>query len=240
MQDSIRIGTAGWRLPKPLQPDFPGEGTHLARYARRLNASEINASFYQHNRQELYAKWAKEAGEGVRFAVKAPRWVTHHARLRRFEGMPDFLGEIAGLSDSLGPILLQLPPSLKFEPGNVDAFLKQLREVHGGPIACEPRHESWFAPEPEQLLNHHRIARVAAHPPLTEGADQPGGWQGLHYYRLHGSPKRFYSAYDKTFLEDLAKRVDPATDTWVIFNNTAESGGLENALQFRDLIGVSH
>lgn len=232
MQKECRIGTAGWRLPKSLQPDFPGEGTHLARYARRLNASEINASFYKHHRLELYAKWAGEAGEGFRFAVKVPRWVTHHARLRGFEGIPEFLDEIAGLGDSLGPILLQLPPSLRFEPKNVDKFLTRLRKAHDGLIACEPRHESWFAPEPEQLLKDHRIARVAAHPPITEGADQPGGWQGLHYYRLHGSPKRFYSAYDERFLKDLAKRVDPATDAWVIFNNTAESGGLENAVQF--------
>lgn len=236
MQNGIRIGTAGWRLPKLLQSDFPGEGTHLARYARWLNASEINASFYKRHRPALYAKWAQEAGESFRFAVKVPRWVTHHARLRSFDGMLEFFEEVAGLGDRLGPLLLQLPPSLRFEPDHVASFLIRLREAHDGPIACEPRHESWFKEEPEQLLGHYRVARVAAHPPITEGADEPGGWQGLHYYRLHGSPKRFYSAYGEPFLKDFANRLDPTTDTWVIFNNTAESGGLENALQVHRIL----
>lgn len=93
-ENMIYVGCAGWRLPKEMQPAFPGEGTHLERYGARLPACEINSSFYRSQRRQLYAKWAREA-PSVRFAVKVPRWITHNARLRHAEGLDEFL-EAAG------------------------------------------------------------------------------------------------------------------------------------------------
>lgn len=233
----MRVGCAGWRLPKEMQPEFPGEGTHLQRYARRCNACEINSSFYRPHRPSLYAKWAREAGPGRLFAVKVPRTLTHSARLRRTEGLDQFLEEVQGLGDALGPLLLQLPPSLRLEPDNVEAFLGTLRAAFDGPVVCEPRHESWFTDDGEALLQRFRVARVAAHPPVTEGADVPGGAGELAYYRLHGSPKRFESEYDHAFLRDLAARLQQTgRPTWCIFNNTATPAGLRNVLALNDLL----
>lgn len=233
----IRVGCAGWRLPKEVQPEFPGEGTHLQRYARQFNACEINTSFYRSHRPSLYAKWAREGGPGCLFAVKVPRTLTHSARLRRTEGLDAFLEEIHGLGDGLGPLLLQLPPSLRLEPENVEAFLGTLRAAFDGPVVCEPRHESWFTDEGEALLQRFRVARVAAHPPVAEEADVPGGAGELAYYRLHGSPRRFESEYEAPFLRSLAARLEQITcPTWCIFNNTATPAGLRNALALRDLL----
>lgn len=233
----FRLGCAGWQLARSLQPRFPGPGTHLARYARVLSAVEINSSFHRAQRRQLYEKWAAEVPEGFRFAVKLPRWLTHEQRLRDTDGLDAFLGQVYGLGRKLGPLLIQLPPSLRFEGEHVERFLSALRQAHRGPVVCEPRHASWFAAGPERLLDRFEVARVAADPPVAAGCERPGGWPGCRYYRLHGQPRRFYSSYSTAFLDEFARRLRQhgaaaATD-WCIFNNTAADAGLENALALR-------
>jgi uncharacterized protein YecE (DUF72 family) len=78
------------------------------------------------------------------------------------------------------------------------------------------------------------IARVAADPLRAPGGGEPGGWDGLVYYRLHGFPRVYYSSYDADFLDALAIRMAqlsaPATPTWCIFDNTTLGAGTSNAL----------
>ena len=65
------------------------------------------------------------------------------------------------------------------------------------------------------------------------GADLPSGWPGLRYFRLHGAPRIYYSAYDGAFLRSLKLRLGAASssgETWCIFDNTAAGAALENAL----------
>ncbi|WP_070988966.1 DUF72 domain-containing protein [Halofilum ochraceum] len=229
----IYTGTASWRLLKPIQAQFPGEGTHLARYARRLPAVEVNSSFYRHHRRTQYAKWASEVSEDFRFAVKLPRWLSHDQRLRGHEGLDDFLEEVHGLGDRLGPLLVQLPPSLDFEEEEVGGFLEALREHFDGGVVCEPRHSGWFDGRADELLARFSVSRAAADPPPVAGADEPGGWGGRVYLRLHGRPQRFYSAYTDAFLDQLAGNLPSRAghaETWCIFNNTASEAGIENAL----------
>lgn len=227
----VFVGLAGWRLPRELREWFPAGGTHLQRYAGVFGATEINASFYRSQRRSLYAKWSREAGAHFRFAVKMPQALTHGARLRHTEGLDAFLDEVDGLGDQLGPLLLQLPPSLALEPEHVDAFLSALRERFAGPVACEPRHSSWFTAAGHELLARHAVARVVADPPVTADGAVPGGDTRLRYYRYHGSPERFRSSYSDGFLRDQAASLaDAGSETWCIFNNTATTAGLNNAL----------
>lgn len=229
----IYTGSASWRLLKPVQAQFPGEGTHLARYARRLPAVEVNSSFYRHHRRTQYAKWASEVPEDFRFAVKLPRWLTHDQRLRGHEGLDDFLEEVHGLGDRLGPLLVQLPPSLDFEEEHVETFLEALRARFDGGVVCEPRHAGWFDGRADEMLERFAVSRVAVDPAPVESADRPGGWPGRVYTRLHGRPQRFHSAYSREFLDGLSadlRRRSREADTWCIFNNTATEAGLENAL----------
>jgi uncharacterized protein YecE (DUF72 family) len=220
----LRIGTAGWAIRREYQDSFPGEGSHLARYAARLNAVEINSSFYRPHRPATYAKWARETPAGFSFSVKMPRAITHEARLADAgEALARFLGECGELGGKLGCILIQLPPSLAFRRTD---FFGRLRALYPGPAALEPRHESWFAREADALLKRHRIARVAADPPVDAFA--PGGFEGFEYWRLHGSPKIYYSDYGNDALQALAARVAP--DAWVIFDNTALGHAAGNAL----------
>ncbi len=137
------------------------------------------------------------------------------------------------LGDALGPLLAQLPPSLAFDPDVVGGFLDRLRETHAGPVVVEPRHASWFNADVDRFLRERRVPRVAADPPPAPGAGRPGGWRGLVYYRLHGSPVRYRSAYGAEFVKRLAAELARETrkERWVIFDNTAEGNAVPDALR---------
>jgi uncharacterized protein YecE (DUF72 family) len=237
----VRIGTAAWSVPKEHATPFPTEGSHLERYAAVLNAVEINSSFYRPHRTATYERWAASVPEDFRFAVKVPKAITHERRLADVDDRIDrFLSEVGGLGSKLGPLLVQLPPSLSFQDGIADRFLSDLRSRVPGSIVCEPRHVSWFTPGVEALLAELRIARVTADPAPAPGADEPGGWRGLSYYRLHGSPRIYYSAYSAEYLaaiaEVLARDAAAGIESWCIFDNTAAFAATENALTTRSLV----
>ncbi|MCU1254053.1 MAG: hypothetical protein JWM83_352 [Candidatus Angelobacter sp.] len=215
---------------------FPSEGTHLIRYAGKLNSAEINSCFYREHKPETYRKWAAAVSDDFRFAVKMPRQITHAGKLHVQEqaNLSGFLKQTEGLGEKRGPVLLQLPPSLVFNKILADTFFKMFRGLYGGPAVLEPRHVSWFAEEAESLLQQFRIARVAADPALTHKAAQPSGWTGLAYFRLHGSPKRYYSTYSEDYLSCLAARLRKmavSATVWCIFDNTASGAALANALE---------
>ena len=234
------VGTAGWSIPPALADRFPGEGAHLARYARVFAGAEINSSFHRPHRPGTYARWAAATPPGFRFSAKLPKAITHRARLVDAEALLDgFAAEVAGLGDKLAVLLVQLPPSLAFEAGVADRFFARVRERFGASLACEPRHPSWFAPAADACLTTHQVARVAADPVLAAGGEQPGGWAGLRYHRLHGAPRLYYSAYGEAFLHDLAARLRASdAPTWCVFDNTASGAAAANALSLQAILGA--
>jgi uncharacterized protein YecE (DUF72 family) len=231
------IGTAGWSIPRASAAHFAGDGTHLQRYARILGAAEINSSFHRPHAAATYQKWAESTAAAFRFAVKLPRTITHDQKLRQSRApLGQFLEQSAGLGEKRGPLLVQLPPSLALEVRLVARFFGVLRELYDGPVVCEPRHASWFSQVAAALLVRHRVARVAADPPPAPGADQPGGWDGLIYYRLHGSPRKYWSRYPPEYIAAISAAlgaVQASVETWCVFDNTASGAALENALELR-------
>jgi uncharacterized protein YecE (DUF72 family) len=232
---TIRIGTAGWSIPKASADAFGDEGTHLQRYARVLPAVEINSSFYRPHKPATYERWAASVPPGFRFAVKVPRDITHTRRLVRGEELLGrFLEETGALGHRRGPLLVQLPPSLDWDPAIAGAFLDLLRARFDGQVVCEPRHPTWFTDAVDRMLSAFRIARVAADPAPVPRAAEPGGWDGLVYRRLHGSPRMYYSAYTPAYLAGLARRMRetavPGRENWCIFDNTALGEATSDAL----------
>ncbi len=234
MSQHVRIGCAGWAIAKQNAPLFPLPGTHLERYARRFNAVEINSSFHRPHKPATYARWAAAVPEGFSFSVKAPKTITHELRLRAAERpLDEFLNEVGGLADKLGPLLFQLPPKLGFEPQMAASFFAALRTRFGGNAVLEPRHPDWFAPRAQALLKEFRIACAAADPSIVGAAAHPGGWSGLVYFRLHGSPRMYYSEYSPDEIERFARQLAQASKdcpAWCIFDNTASGAALVNAL----------
>jgi len=233
------IGTAGWSITRPLAHEFDGAGTHLQRYARRFRCTEINSSFHRPHAAATYAKWAAATPADFRFAVKLPRVITHELKLERaMRPLDSFLVASAALGRKRGPLLVQLPPSLAFDGRIAATFFERFRRRYAGPLVCEPRHETWLGRKACAVLVRYRVARVAADPPAAPGADEPGGWPGLMYLRLHGSPRTYWSSYDIEFLQALAQRMGSAsaqTDSWCIFDNTAAGAALGNARVLTDL-----
>jgi uncharacterized protein YecE (DUF72 family) len=233
--NGILIGTAGWSLPRAEQGHFPREGSHLERYATRFAAVEINSSFRRSHKPAIWARWRDAVPESFRFSVKIPKAITHTARLNGINDLlATFIDEISILERKLGCLLVQLPPSLTYDARIVGKFFENLKVRTAASIACEPRHESWFAPDADALLRQFNVARVAADPARVPAAAEPGGSPELGYFRLHGSPKMYYSSYSDEFIAGLAKRLHQEAaggrSVWCIFDNTTLGAATRNAL----------
>lgn len=224
-----RIGCASWSIDRASAPQFASEGSQLQRYARVMNAVEINSSFYRPHQASTYARWAAEVPDDFRFSVKLPRSITHDHRLKEIdELLARFAGEAGALGAKLGCVLVQLPPSLALDAALADALFDRLATRLRCAIACEARHPSWFAGAATALLQAHRVTRVIADPP----AGQPGPHvptSDTVYARLHGSPRMYYSSYSDAYLDSVAAYLS-GKDGWVIFDNTASGAALPNAL----------
>jgi uncharacterized protein YecE (DUF72 family) len=237
-----RIGTTGWSIPKQYAEKFSVIGTHLERYSQVLSCAEISSTFYRSHRPSTWAKWVESVPESFRFSVKAPKAITHDAKLICGpEPLKIFLAEVNALKTKLGPILFQLPPKAGFNSTVAEAFFTLLRDQHSGPTVLEPRHPSWFTPQSSHLLEKFHIARVAADPARIPAASTAAGWDRLVYCRLHGSPRMYYSAYPETYLQALATTIEKqqAKEIWCIFDNTASGAALGDALTLASLVGYS-
>lgn len=245
MAGRIRIGCAGWSVPSRHRALVGVEGSHLARYAARFDAVEINSSFYRPHAEATYARWTAQVPRDFRFSVKLPKAITHEAALRRCgTELSRFVGEAAGLGRRLGGVLVQLPPSLAFDARIADTFFAMLRRRLACAIACEPRHASWFAPAVDAVWTRYDIARVAADPARVPAAAEPGGTGRWAYFRWHGSPHVYYDAYDDARLLALAASVRAATRArrtgWVIFDNTAAGHAMADAAKLQSMLDAPH
>jgi uncharacterized protein YecE (DUF72 family) len=228
----IRIGTAGWTIPRAIADRFPPEGTGLERYAAGFPVAEINSSFHRPHRLSTWEKWRDSVPESFRFSAKLPKSITHVRKLVDCAAeTAEFLGQAHGLGDKLAVLLVQLPPKLDLDPPTAAAFFSNLKARTSAAIACEPRHISWFTPAADALLDQLKVARVAADPAICEAAAEPGGWRGLHYWRLHGSPVIYRSSYEDRIDEIASAICRDGQDSWCIFDNTASSAGGVDALQ---------
>lgn len=213
----------------------------LERYATQLDCTEINSSFYRSHRPETWTRWGSSVPAHFRFAVKAPRAMTHERRLLDCRDLiAQLVDETAGLGEKLAIILIQLPPSLIYEEAVAARFFAALAAATAARIVCEPRHKSWFDEAADAHLARLEVARVAADPARVPAAAEPGGWRGLSYWRLHGSPIVYRSAYDDVALDRIAalmaRERGAAHLPWCIFDNTASSAATKNALDLRDRI----
>jgi len=229
------LGTAGWSLPRDVQERFPGDGSHLERYSRRFNACEINSSFHRPHKTAVWQRWAASVPPAFRFCAKLPKTITHEKRLAGAEADLDaFLDQSSPLGARLDCLLVQLPPSLAFDETIAAAFLRTMRLKWQRSVALEARHDSWFTRAADALLASHEVARVLADPVRCAAAAAPGGWPGLVYVRLHGSPRVYYSSYEPALLDALAHRIAmelrAGRATWCIFDNTASGAAAHNAL----------
>jgi uncharacterized protein YecE (DUF72 family) len=244
--DRLRFGAAGWGVATRYATEFPAGGSHLERYARRFSAVEITSSFYRHHRLATYQRWAQRVGPEFRFSVKIPKALTHHGHLGHSQNddLDRFLLETAGLGPKLRVLLVQLPPSLEFVSMDAERFFATLRQRIDSRVAvvCEPRHASWNSDAVEALFKEQGVSRAAVDPARWAEDALPGGDRRLAYFRMHGSPRIYFSAYERPRLEELARRLEEETqradEVWCIFDNTAHGHALGDALAVQQALTV--
>lgn len=233
----VVVATAGWSIPAQAADRFAAQGSQLERYAGVMKGVEINSSFYRPHRPQTYERWAAGTPAHFRFAVKCPKQITHEARLEGAAGLLSrFAGEAASLGDKWAVLLVQLPPSLQFDARVAGRFFEQAHAAFQGALVCEPRHASWFTGEAGRLLADCEVARAGADPARWPGASEPGGWAGLRYFRWHGSPRIYRSAYEEAWLKERIGQLPRDAACWCVFDNTASGAALQDALRLQSLL----
>lgn len=231
-----RIGTAGWSIASQYADRFPEAGFALERYAHRFTCVEVNSSFYRSHRPATWTRWAAIVPESFRFAVKVPRTITHERRLRDCRDLIHrLIAETDGLGKKLGVLLVQLPPTLACQADMAEDFFAELAAATSAHIVCEPRHPSWFEAAADRMLADLEVARVAADPARVPAAGLPGGWRGLSYWRLHGSPVIYRSPYGAerlgTYAGLIEREHEGAEPPWCVFDNTAAMAAMGDAFE---------
>ena len=237
---TIRIGTAGWSLPKALRVSHAASKSVLEQYAELFDAVEINSSFYRPHRRATYERWCGSVPESFRFAVKLSRVITHEFGLVRSQSETvAFMESARGLEHKLAVLLVQLPPSRIFDRSIAGAFFKMLRQETAAHIVCEARNPSWFTSEATAVLETNRVTRVAADPVPPGCEFVAPAHPDFAYFRLHGAPRIYYSAYSIDRLQGVAAAAGAAAETWCIFDNTAAGAAWPDATTLQRLVSAN-
>jgi uncharacterized protein YecE (DUF72 family) len=241
----MMIGTSGWQYRDwrgRLYPAGVPQRRWLEHYATQYLTVENNNTFYRLPPRETFESWRERTPADFVMTVKASRYLTHVRRLRDPAGPAARLLEAAaGLGPKLGPVLLQLPPTLKADPGALDECLKALRTAWAaagqGPLrlVVEPRHETWWSQETRQLLTRHGAALCWAD---RRGRPVTPLWRttGWGYLRFHEGTAAPWPRYGRQALRSWAARLAATwpdeDDVYVYFNNDPGGAAVLNSAQF--------
>ena len=224
MQLVLTIGTSGWQYRDWRGPFYPAalaQRLWLEEYATHFDAVEVNNAFYRLPERATFEQWRERTPAGFRFAVKMSRYLTHVRRLKDpAEPVARFLEHAAGLGDKLGPVLLQLPPTLKADLDALDETLRQFPSHVR--VVVEPRHATWFTGGCRVLLEKHKAALSWADrgsrpiTPLWVTAD-------FGYLRMHAGRANPRPRYGRAALRGWLDRLADVPEAYVFFNN--DTGG---------------
>ncbi|MEU5428878.1 DUF72 domain-containing protein [Streptomyces olivoreticuli] len=231
------VGTSGWQYKDwrgGLYPADRPQRLWLEEYARHFATVENNNAFYRLPETATFADWRDRTPDGFVMAVKASRYLTHIKRLHDPEEPVDrLLRRAAGLGDRLGPVLLQLPPTLRADPALLDTALACFPT--GVRVAVEPRHPSWWTDEVRAVLEERGAALCWADhdsrpvTPLWRTAD----WG---YARFHCGRARPWPRYGRQALTSWARRIaeqwPDRADVYAYFNNDPGGAAVHDAAAF--------
>ena len=240
MAGKIRIGCSGWAYRHwrgLFYPDKLASARWFDRYAQVFDTVELNTSFYRLPDATTFVKWREQAPPGFRYAVKAPRFITHMKKLKDCAvPIEDFLDRARNLGPNLGPILYQMPPRWAFNRERVQAFLSLLPSelVH----VFEFRETSWITPETLTLLDANG-AGFCVHD--MAGSVTPFWASGsVAYLRFHGGEGKYWGRYpDERLLRAadwMIAQSQAGRDVWAYFNNDIHAHAIDDALTLRAMV----
>lgn len=206
-------------------------------YAEKFNTLELNVTFYRFPVLKSLENWHKISPDNFSFAVKAPRLITHYKKFSDCSRlMDDFYNLITkGLKNKLGPVLFQLPPKYVYTDARLELIVKSMYKQFNNVI--EFRDASWWSPAIFNRLKKEKI--------IFCGIDYPGLptdpviTNKTVYYRFHGRPRLYYSAYRKKELNNIADIVSKnkfPEEVYFFFNNTATVSAIKNAVTLKKYV----
>jgi uncharacterized protein YecE (DUF72 family) len=236
------IGCSGWHYEHWRGLYYPQELPRpkwLSFYAQQFDTVELNNSFYRVPSEKALTTWRESTPDSFIFAVKASRFITHIKRLKNLgSAVDDFLSRAGLLKEKLGPLLYQLPPSMKRNDELLQNFLSSLPPKYRHVI--EFRHESWIHEAVFDILRTHNIGLCVF--------DMPGfscplvATSDFAYVRFHGSQGLYSSRYSDEELSRWAQKIarlgQDLKASYIYFNNDAEAFAVENAMKLRSLLGI--
>ena len=236
------IGTSGWHYEHwrgLFYPEKLAKPRWLEFYAQHFNTVELNNSFYRLPSERAFINWRESSSPGFVFAVKVSRFITHIKRLRNMEEpTQNFLARADFLQNKLGPLLYQLPPTMKRNDEALETFLsilsRQYRHVF------EFRHESWIDDDVFNILKRYETGLCVFDMPdftcpVVATAD-------FAYLRFHGSTGLYWSCYSDEELSGWAKKIAELgknlKSVYIYFNNDSGAYAVRNAKSLTQLLGL--
>ncbi|MCU1674311.1 MAG: hypothetical protein JWN77_2424 [Frankiales bacterium] len=238
----VLIGTSGWQYAhwkRVFYPRTVPQRVWLEHHSALFQTVEVNNAFYRLPERRVFEQWAIRTPADYVITVKASRYLTHMKRLiEPQEPVQRLMERVAGLGAKLGSVLVQLPPTLKAEPGRLDETLEHFPK--GTRVAVEPRHESWWTPDVETVLRDRGAALVWADrwsrpiAPLWRTTD----WGYLRLHMGGGEPSIW--PYEESVLAEWADRIcatySDDEDVYVYTNNDPEAAALRDAVTLGRLL----
>jgi uncharacterized protein YecE (DUF72 family) len=235
------IGTSGWYYKHWHDSFYPQDvpkNKQLEYYATIFSTVEINATFYRLPSEKMVQGWHDKVPDDFVYAVKGSRLITHYKRLKDVdESVQVFFDRINGLAERLGPILWQLPPSMKKDLPRLVSFIKTLpKDVRH---AVEFRHPSWMDDETMSLLKDYQIALVWLSSMLMP--EDFTITSDFVYARFHGLEGGAAYDYQDDVLGPWSDRIsdalDAGCDVYAYFNNDWNYRAPLNAQRLIELVG---
>ena len=224
------VGTSGWQYQDwrgRFYPQKLPQRLWLEHYAENFATVEVNNAFYRLPEKSTFEQWRDRTPADFVLAVKMSRYLTHVKRLNEpEEPVRRFLSRAEGLGDKLGPVLIQLPPTLKGDPAALETTLAQFpRQVE---VVVEPRHPTWFTDETRAVLEKHGAALCWAD---RKGRPLNPLWQtaGFGYVRLHEGRAKPWPNYGRAALGSWLDKAGRFDRTYIFFNNDPGCAAVENA-----------
>ncbi|MFF7355538.1 MULTISPECIES: DUF72 domain-containing protein [Streptomyces] len=234
---TLFVGTSGWQYKDWRDLVYPAgvpARLWLEEYTRLFATVEINNAFYRLPSRENFESWRERVPADFVVAVKASRYLTHIKRLKDpEEPVHRLMSHAAGLGDRLGPVLLQLPPTLRADPSLLDTCLACFPP--GTRVAVEPRHDSWWTPEVREVLSARGAALcwadVLARPVTPLWRTTGWGYVRFHQGRAHPWP-RYGRRSLETWLDRIATTWQDGEDVYAYFNNDPGGAAVRDAVAF--------
>jgi uncharacterized protein YecE (DUF72 family) len=208
-------------------------------YCQHFSTLELNVTFYRFPQLSFLQTWHDKSPDNFRFAVKAPRAITHY---KKFNDTADMLNSFYdtinnGLQNKLGPVLFQIPPSYNYTEEKLEKILKALNPTFNNVL--EPRHVSWWHDDIYKTLADYNITFCGmSHPALPGDIIQN---TPVIYYRFHGVPDLYRSPYSTERLQqvvDTVKSNHNIKEAWFYFNNDIDASAINNAKEMMAMTNV--